>query len=171
MVVAGVANLFERWKEIYSNSVAVSTTITTTHLFALLVGGGLAIGGDRSTLRSLREDRAAWEREYQLRELCYLHRPILIALFVIMTTGLALAAADVEVYAVSGVFWAKMALIVMLVLNGFTLARTERKLAAVLKAKESPPDRLWNRLRRATWTSLSLWLLTAAAGALLTAAG
>ena len=165
-----LTRLFEPWKTLYANSTVLSTSITTAHLFALLIGGGLAIAADRSTLRTLREGRDPRERKHQLDELCYLHRPILIGLLFVLVTGLLLAAADVETFAVSPVFWVKMGLIALLLLNGTALARTERKLAAALKAEETPPVALWQRLRVATWTSLTLWLLTTAAGALLTAA-
>lgn len=165
-----LAQLLEPWKTLYSESLVLSTTITTLHLFALLVFGGLAIGADRSTLRALRPGRSLLERKHQLDELCYLHRPILAGLSVIMITGLLLAAADVETFAVSVVFWVKMGLILLLLLNGIALSRIERTLAVALKNGETPVEGQWIRLRKTTVASLVLWLLTTASGALLTAA-
>jgi hypothetical protein len=166
-----LVRLFEPWRTLYANSTAISTSVASAHLFALLIGGGLAIAADRSTLRALRQGRNPWEREHQLSELCYLHRPVLFGLSVVMLTGLLLAAADIETFAVSPVFWAKMVLVLLLVINGTMLARAERRLVAALKVKEEPPAIMWIRLRKATWASLILWVLTAAAGSLLTAAG
>jgi hypothetical protein len=167
----GLVQLLEPWKSRYANSTALSLTITTTHLFALLIGGGLAIAADRSTLRALRTGRTPWEREHQLGELCYLHRPVLIGLMVVLVSGLLIAAADVETFAVSPVFWAKMVLVLLLIINGTMLARAERKLVATFKVKQEPSADMWTKLRLATWASLILWVLTAAAGALLTAEG
>lgn len=165
----GLSHLVEGWKSLYGRSLLVSTSVSLVHLFSLLVGGGLAIAADRSTLRVLRSGHLA-ERRHQLSELCYLHRPVLIGLSFIMVTGVLMAAADVETFAGSALFWIKMGLIAALVINGVALAKTERKLAATLKVLDSAPEALWRRLRANTWTSLALWLLTAAAGALLTVA-
>jgi hypothetical protein len=51
------------------------------------------------------------------------------------------------------VFWSKMALIVVLLLNGVQLQRAE----TALRQDRSRPEQGWRRLRRAAKASLALW--------------
>ena len=162
-----LAQFLEPWRTLFADSLIISTTITTAHILALLVGGGLALSADRTTLRTLRISRGHWEREFQIREIKDLHRPVLIGLLCLAATGLLLAASDVEVFFASPVFWIKMGLIILLLFNGSVLYRTERTLTGALESGEVPPARLWGRLRVTAWASLTLWLLTASAGAIL----
>jgi hypothetical protein len=164
-MVRELAHLLEPWKTLYADSKAVSTAVTGSHILALLVGGGLAIAADRSTLRALRRTEA--ERTYQVGELRAVHRPVLIALAVLFVTGVLLAASDVETYATSKVFLVKMGLVALLLVNGSVLYRTEKRLTGALDAGAAPPDVLWPRLRWTARASLALWLLTAAGGAVL----
>ncbi|NUQ21593.1 MAG: Rieske 2Fe-2S domain-containing protein [Gemmatimonadaceae bacterium] len=78
------------WKDLYGSSAAVSTSVTTVHVVALLFGGGFALAADRSTLRALRGDGE--DRRRQLAELHAVHRPVLIALTLLFISGLLLAA-------------------------------------------------------------------------------
>jgi hypothetical protein len=164
-VIRELAHVLEPWKTLYADSKAVSTAVTASHILSLLVGGGLAIAADRSTLRALRRSDAV--RTHQVGELRAVHRPVLIALAVLFVTGGLLAAADVETYAASRIFLAKMGLVTLLLTNGIVLYRTERRLTGALAAGTVPPDRLWPRLQWTSRASLALWLLTAATGAML----
>jgi uncharacterized membrane protein len=163
MVVPELAKLCEPWQSLFGDNRAVATSVTAAHVLSLLVGGGLAIAADRTTLRTYA--RAAEERTLHLRELGAVHRPVLISLAVLMISGVLLAAADVETYATNWIFWTKMALIALLLANGALLTRTENRLRT---AEE--PDRTagWRRLRTASIASLALWTLTALAGEILT---
>ena len=178
MFVHEIAGFFSPWNSLYSDSKAVSTAVTAMHILELLFGGGLALAADRSTLRALK--RPETERQTQLRELSAVHRPVLIALTVMFLSGAAMAAADVQTFATSPFFWVKMGLVALLLANGYYLTRVEQGLKATALvpvpaegATATPPapaTRLWRSLRRASLTSLTLWTLTALAGAVLTGA-
>ncbi len=169
MIVHELAKLVSPWNSLYSDSKVVSTAVTSVHLLALLFGGGLALAADRTTLRALRRPES--ERIGQLRELRSVHRPVVIALTLLFVSGLAMALADVKTYATSGYFWTKMSLVALLMANGFYLLVVERRLNAAAD-RPGPPapvvePGLWRHLRRASVASLTLWGLTALAGALL----
>ncbi len=177
MFVHEIADFFSPWNSLYSDSKAVSTAVTSLHILALLFGGGLALAADRNTLRAFKRPES--ERQTQLRELSAVHRPVLVALTVMFLSGAAMAAADVQNFATSPFFWVKMSLVALLLANGYYLTRVEQGLAAVVPVPAAdgvpaaPParaTRLWRSLRRASLTSLTLWTLTALAGAVLTGA-
>jgi uncharacterized membrane-anchored protein len=160
-----LAHTFAPWQSLYSGSTLVATSVTTMHIVAMLVGGGLAIAADRSTLRSL--PRPA-EQGHLLRELKAVHRPVVIWLAVLFVTGAMLAAADVETFAASPIFWVKLALIALLLVNGAQLYRTEARLSHALPDHAAGLDRLWRRLGRSARLSLGLWVLITILGVVLT---
>ena len=164
-VVTQLATMLAPWQSLYSDSKVVSASVTGTHLLALLGSGGLALGADRSTLRALGAGPEA--RSRQLAELHAVHRPVLAALVILFLSGLLLAAADIDTFVASPVFWIKLALVALLLLNGALLAQTEGTLR---REGEVAGDRLWRRLRLFTWCSLALWLATTVAGTVLTSA-
>jgi hypothetical protein len=169
-IVEGLAGIMSPWQSIYSDSLALSTTVTTVHIVSLLLSGGLAIAADRATLRALH--KPVEERVLPLAELGSVHRPVLITLTVLMVSGVLLFAADVETFAVSGIFWVKMGLIAVLLANGAGLYRTEKRLES--DAVEEDPElseKLWSRLGRRARASLGLWLLVAVLGTVLTNVG
>lgn len=164
-IVATLAHLFEPWKSLYSNSKPVAAAVTSLHLLGMLIGGGLAVAADRSTLRTGPNPA---DRGRLLWELHATHRPILIALAVVFSTGIALATADIDTFATSPAFWIKLLIVALLLLNGAVLTRTEAALRSA--SAESNADhnaRLWRRLRLTSWFSLSLWSATVVAGTVL----
>lgn len=150
--------LLQPWADFYGDSKGVETLLTFLHVGGLLLAGGFAISADRATLRTLRLDAEA--RAPHLRELSELHRWVVTGLTIIVASGLALAAADLETYWGSRLYWTKITLVVLLLANGFVMTRAERALS--LDASEASPQ--WRRLRRAAISSLALWFATAAAG-------
>jgi hypothetical protein len=62
-----------------------------------------------------------------------------------------------------------MSLVVLLLLNGALLQRTERKLRAgnLLTQSTAPRQRLWSRLRFAAAASMVLWTAIVLAGVIL----
>lgn len=146
------------WQSVFSNSKVISTSIAGAHLFALLIGGGFAVAADRSTLRAVRAD--VGERTRQLGELHDIHRPVIISLAVLFATGVLLTLSDVATFAASPSFWIKMALVVLLVMNGGSLVRTEQALRQTGTLAENAHRRLWGRLRVISWASLFLWSAT-----------
>jgi uncharacterized membrane protein len=159
-IVAQLATLLAPWQSLYSDSKIVSGSVTGLHIVALLFSGGLAIAADRTTLRALRGDDSA--RTRQLAELHAVHRPVLIALSVLVGSGVLLAAADVKTFLSAPLFWGKLVLVVVLLGNGAFLARTEKALQ-----RDASPI-LWRRLRLAAWCSLVLWAITTLMGTALT---
>jgi len=156
--IARIAELFAGWNALYSDSTLVSTTVTTVHVLALLTAGGLAIAADRMTLRANAADAARAAQEVRS-----VHRPVLIALAVLFVSGVALAAADVETFLVSPLFWVKMGLVTLLLVNGLGLARAETRFR---RSPEAQPVH-WRRLRTHAWASLVLWGATTIAGTVL----
>jgi hypothetical protein len=167
-MIHALAKLFGPWKSLYSNSTPISTAVTGVHILALLIAGGLAIAADRTTLRVLR--RPVAERRYQLAELHDVHRPVLIGLAVLVTSGILLFTADFETFATSVMFWVKAGLVAGLLANGVILYSTEVSLDRAMQKGDDAPESLWSRLRTASRVSLALWILTAAGGAVLTSA-
>lgn len=165
MIIERLIHFFEPWQTLYSNSKIVPTTTTTLHLLSMLTGGGLAIAADRATLRLSRDDVA--ERNRHLLEVGDIHRPVVISLVVLFITGVALAAADLETFLKSPVFWVKLGLVGLLLLNGMGLNRTEAGLRAAPSDDVKRGTRLWNRWRRGAVLSVVLWCATLVAGVIL----
>jgi hypothetical protein len=135
---------------------------------ALLFGGGFAVAADRATLRVGR--RGATDHATQLAELRAVHKPVLVALVALFGSGVLLATADLETFVSSPVFWVKLGLVAVLLLNGLVLERTESRLRNLSAAAIVPARRvqsLWRRLRRSAVCSLALWTATLVAGTLL----
>jgi hypothetical protein len=166
-IVPALVHAFAPWQSLYSNSKTTETVVTSTHLVAMLFGGGFAVGADRATLRASVQD--ADGRRRLLQDLGTVHRPVLIALAVLFVSGVALAAADVATFAKSPAFALKLVLVALLLANGFVLTRTETALraAAAPGADQPREDRLWRRLRTTARLSLVLWTVTVVAGTVL----
>jgi hypothetical protein len=156
------------WATAYSDSTALSTTVTALHLIGMLVGGGLGIAADRATLRISHE--LPGERERHLGELRAVHRPVLIALSLLFITGLGMIASDVNTFITSPVLWVKLGLVALLVVNGVVLERTETRLRRNGGPDHGPVPDLWGRLRGAAIASITLWIATLVAGTVLNAA-
>src|SRR6476469_8264342 len=104
-----LANLVAPWARFYSHSKTTATIVTFLHIAPIVVGGGLAIALDRSTLRLRHDEPGA--RARHLTELGTAHRVVLGSLALSFLSGLALFASDVETFYPSWVFWLKMGLI------------------------------------------------------------
>jgi hypothetical protein len=154
----GLVNLLRPWNDYYSHSKTAETVVTFLHVGGMLLAGGLAIAADRGTIRALR--MAAGDRPHHMRELGAVHRWVLTGLTVVVLSGLALFASDVETFWGSGIFWVKMAFVIALLVNGVVMTRTENALAN--DASESAPQ--WRTLHRVALASLVLWFIIAAFG-------
>lgn len=151
---AALVALFDPWASAYSDSKTLETVVTFLHVAALVVGGGLAIATDRGTLRALRAGGET--RERQLAELNGAHRLVIAGLVLATISGLALAAADLKTFWGSWIFWLKMGLIVLLLVNGLAMTGAERALRRETGSGEEPA---WQRLRMTAMSSLVLWLV------------
>lgn len=146
------------WSAFYANHAALRTGVEFIHIGGLLVGGGCAIAADLATLRAHRQ--GAVSRTTQVQLLKTTHRMVLLGLVALTLSGLLLFAADVDTFLTSKVFWLKMALFVVLLLNGVLMQVGGRQ---VLRDEQGA----WVRLRWTATASLWLWLLMTLAGAAL----
>jgi hypothetical protein len=154
-----VPQLIESWSSFYSNHAALRTAVDFVHVGGLVAGGGGAISADLATITAAQQDGAT-ARATQLTLLKRTHRIAVLGLAALFASGALLFAADVGTYLSSRIFWVKMGLIVMLLVNGFVLLRIER---AVAREEAGA----WRRLHVAAIVSLVLWALTTLAGAAL----
>jgi hypothetical protein len=157
-----LVDLAAPWAKLYGHSKVLTTIVQFLHVAPIVVGGGLAIGLDRSTLRLDHDEPGA--RARHLSELGTAHRLVLGALTLSLVSGLALLAADLETFFGSWVFWVKMGLVALLLANGAVMTRTER----LLRAAGANADVHWRRMRTIAVTSLALWLIITLAGVALT---
>ena len=169
MIIQLLARIFAPWHDLFGGATIYPTVTETTHLLAMFIGGGFAVAADRTTLRLAREKREL--RKALLNELCYLHRPVLIALSISLLSGLVFLTSDIEVFLTSPAFYVKMGFVALLLANGVLLQRTEARLRKALKDDPVRADafatRLWDRLRFRSICSLALWILTLVAGVVL----
>ena len=155
-----LANFVDPWARLYSHSKIVPTVVTFLHVAPIVVGGGIAIASDRATLRMRHAEPGASAR--QLGELSSVHPWVIGALALSLLSGLAMLAADLDTFLGSWVFWVKMALIALLLVNGLVMTRTETRLRGA--ADGTAAEKHWHRMRVASITSITLWLVITFAG-------
>jgi hypothetical protein len=158
---AFVASAVESWADFYGHHQLVSVAVRYLHLAGLVVGGGTALAADRQILRAARSGPSA--RSGIVAALDASHRVVVPALAVVVTTGLLMTASDTETFFASRLYWSKMGLVGLLLLNGLGLLAAERAIAG-----ERPKGWLWLGLTSAA--SLVLWLTILFFGVWLTAA-
>jgi len=98
-----------------------------------------------------------------LQEFTMVHQPVLIALSVMVISGLAMLASDIGTFLVSPVYWTKMTLVTLLLINGFFIKRADEK----LNADPSPGNAAWKHFKFSSIASITLWLSTTLAGVVL----
>jgi uncharacterized membrane protein len=153
-----LSHLIESWVSLYANHAALRTGIEFLHIGGLVAGGGCAITADLATITAVREGPAA--RTTQLHLLKRTHPIVVLGLVALVTSGLLLFGADVQTFLYSRVFWLKMGLMVLLLINGLLLLRGERQV-------QRGEAHAWTRLHYTAVASLVLWFLTTLAGAAL----
>jgi hypothetical protein len=154
---AALVQLVEPWSQLYGDSKLLQTLVVFAHIAALVFAGGLAVTLDRATLRVAREDAGA--RTRQLDELGRAHRMVIAGLVLSVISGVLLFAADLETYYGSPIFWTKLALIALLLTNGFMMTKAEGRIRSAPGAEAG-----WKRLRVTAVASLFLWFATAFVG-------
>lgn len=159
-LTGALANLAEPWAKFYGDYKAVSAGVLFLHLVPLIIAAGAAFMADRDTVKLARAGAA--ERERQLREIASIHRVVLFGLSLSFVSGVLMLLSDVETFVGSIFLWIKLALVALLLVNGWMMTRTEKALAA-----NAQSDVLWNRMRTIALMSAALWLLTTLAGVVL----
>jgi hypothetical protein len=151
-------NLLESWSSIYANHAALRTAIEFIHIGGLVAGGGCAITADLATISANRQGASA--RVTHLILLERTHRLVVFGLVALTVSGVLMFAVDVPTFLYSKIFWLKMALMALLLVNGALLLRGERQV------RNGEPE-AWARLHSTATASLVLWFLTTLAGAAL----
>jgi hypothetical protein len=154
----GLVDTFKPWSDFYGHSPLTETVIVFAHVGGLLLGGGLAVASDRATLRALALPPD--ERASHRRELAAVHRWVLTGIALVVVSGVALAASDVETFWDSPIYWTKMGLVFALLTNGFVMTRAEGALAD----DDSASATGWRTLRRTAIASVGLWFVITALG-------
>ena len=159
-VTETLTNLAEPWSKLYSHSKVVSAGVTFLHVAPLVFGAGAAFLFDRMTLRVA--GSSLEERQRHLHELGRIHNVVILGLGLSLISGVLMFLSDVETFLPSVFYWIKLALVALLLINGYLMTRVEKSLAA------RPDDaKLWARLRTAAILSAFLWLATTLAGVVL----
>jgi hypothetical protein len=158
---AFVASAVESWAAFYDHHQLVSVGVRYLHLAGLVVGGGTALAADRQVLVAVRSGPSA--RSAVVAALDASHRVVVPALAVVVATGLLMTASDAETFLGSRLYWSKMGLVGLLLLNGIGLLAAERAVAG-------ERSRGWRWLGLTSAASLFLWLAILFAGVWLTVA-
>ena len=156
-----LVELVQPWASLYNDNKLVSNVVMFVHLGGLLLGGGGAVAADRDTIRNSRTSEAA--QSCHLADLRNVHRIVMAGLAATFVSGLLMLAADVETLLGLTVFWVKMALIALLLINGIIMTRVERTVHAGDSAN-------WGRLRAVSAISLTLWFVIVLVSTLLASA-
>lgn len=155
------------WSELYADSAWIPTTVLAVHMLALFTGGGIAIAADRRVLLSTPSTREAYQAAAE--DLRTTHAIVIGSIAIMVVSGVSLAASDIGTFAVSKVFWAKMAMFTVLITNGAFMRRTESRVLAAATAAtaagvaidpttQSPsPHVPWAVLKRSAAVSLVSW--------------
>jgi hypothetical protein len=147
-VPAFLASTAAAWASYYGAHPMIALGVRWLHLSGLVTGGGAALVADRRVLGA----RAA-ERPGVLHGLASSHRFVVTGLGVMALSGALMAAADLETFLGSKLYWTKMGLVLLLALNGAAVYRSGRA------ASLHPSGRGWTWVRATSAVSLVLWLL------------
>ena len=168
--VGQIDALAEPWRRLFAQSPLLSTLILFGHLGGLLAAGGLTVAAERATLRL--DPSVDVDRRRHLADLERLRVPVWAAFGVSLLSGALLFLADVEAFAVSRIFWTKMSLVALLLVNTLVTARLD----AALRRDDvaTPPTaalraRQWRRRRAGAVASALLWFSLVFVGAALAA--
>jgi len=159
VVAAASPGLVAWWAHQYADSKALSAGVMFVHLAGILIAGGFAIVTDRASLLLAPDGGNDLLRELERGR--GVHAWVLGGLAVTVASGGLQLFSDLHTYLTSVLFWAKMALIALLLFNGWVRLRIERHLQAGDAAS-------WRRFRLTSGVSLVLWFTVLLAGAFLT---
>jgi len=158
----------EPWRRLYSQSPLLSTLILFGHLGGLLAAGGLTVAAERATLR-LDPDNDA-DRRRHLADLAHLRTPVWTTFGVALLSGVLLFFADVEAFAASRIFWVKMLLVALLIVNTAVTARLDNALRCEGDGASCATEasaRRWRRRRTGAVATAVLWFALVLVGAAL----
>lgn len=170
--LAPLVKLVEPWQSLYAGNSAVSTAVLFVHLSAMVTAAGLAVANDRAIIRTSASDGDG--RERRLTDFAASHRTVLSALSVSFVSGILLFLADLEAFVVMPLFWVKLSLILLLMVNASFMVRREQQLrqltAVPIPSTPAVISRSWSRMRGHAMASLTLWFAIVLAGTAMTSA-
>lgn len=153
--------LTQPWADVFAESSWLPTAVIAVHVLAMFLAGGIAIAADRRVVQATPGSSEAFLAV--ATDLQATHSIVIAALTVTMLSGVALFTADPGTFWPSRVFWAKMAALLVLVVNGARMRSTESRLLtharqtremAVAGPEVTGP---WQTLRAHAWMSLLGW--------------
>ena len=165
---------FQPWSDRYADSAWIPTAILAMHVMALFAGGGIAIAADRRVLLATPGTREAYQAAAE--DLRTTHAIVIGSIVIMVSSGLAMATADIGTFAVSKVFWTKMATFMVLIANGAYMRRTESRVltaatdagVVIDKTTQWPSPHLpWAVLKRLAAVSLTAWFAMVLLGVVL----
>lgn len=159
-MVAAASGLVERWAHLYADSKALSAGIMFLHLAGILGAGGIAIAADRVSLQLPAHAGEHLARE--IERLKAVHTWVIAGLALTVATGVLQLFSDLHTYLTAWLFWTKMGLIALLLVNGWVRLQAERG----IEAGGVMP--YLTRFRLTSVVSLVLWFAVLLAGAFLT---
>jgi len=162
MVLSLLASVITAWSSYYSDHQLLSVTIRFFHITGLVLGGGAGLWTDWRILRTAQTGTS--EKEAVIKLLSRAHVYVIPWMIVLVGTGVLLTAADTAAFFVSRVFWVKISMVVLLVLNGIALLLLENR------ARQDGVNAVWSKLVLTSFLSALLWQTTLFAGTLLTVA-
>jgi hypothetical protein len=157
--------LAEPWQQLYAHSTLVATLVLFGHLAGLLVAGALTFSTEAGALRLDPADDG--ERRRYLRAASPSRIAIGVALGFAMINGVLLFLADLEAFAVSRIFWAKMLLVILLLTNTVLASRLDARLRREDDASTGVDAGLWRRRRANAWVTGMLWFALVLSGSAL----
>jgi hypothetical protein len=157
-----ITTLTQPWADYYAESAWLPTALIALHVLALFVGGGIALGADRRVLQTTPGHRDAYLAT--AADLKATHGIVIGALVLTNLSGLALFTSDVGTFWGSRVFWAKMATLVVLILNGVRMRSTEAQLLANAGSAGAELAGPYATLRTHAWVSVLGWCLIVVLG-------
>jgi hypothetical protein len=155
MFGTGLHDLVIDWGSFYANHAAVRVAVLFAHVGGLVTAAGAAITADRGILRAVRMDRRT--RAAQLDAVESTHRVVLTGLLFIAISGPLLFASDVDAFLYSRLFWTKMTLVALLIINGAVLTAAQRRAA-------SGNSDAWPTLQLTAIASIALWSIITLCG-------
>lgn len=163
-----LTTLTQPWADYYAESAWLPTAVIAMHVLALFVGGGIALGADRRVIQSTPGRSEAYLAA--AADLSATHSIVIGALVLTNLSGLALFTSDVGTFWGSRVFWAKMATLVVLILNGVRMRSTEARLLAnarnTVEMAVAGPELTgpYETLRTHAWVSVLGWCVMVVLG-------
>jgi hypothetical protein len=163
--LATVDALAEPWQKLYAHSTVVATLVLFGHVAGLFVAGALTFSTEASALRLDPADDG--ERRRYLSGAAPSRGPIALALAVAMFSGALLFLTDLEAFAVSPVFWTKMFLVVLLLVNAVAASRLDARLLRDEDTATAHHEGLWRRRRASARAAAVLWFALILSGSAL----